>query len=69
MKSNSIQRTCVVAGLAAMLVTVAVAGEDRFTVVAANGIAFSEFRGYDTWQPVAPSQADDGLKVIVANPV
>ena len=69
MMSKGIPRACVFAGLAVLLVTVAVAAKDRFTVVAANGIAFSEFRGYDTWQPVAPSRADDGLKVIVANPV
>ena len=42
MKSKSIQRTCVFARLAALLLTVAVAGEDRFTLKAPNGIAFSE---------------------------
>ena len=33
--------------------------QDRFTLKAANGIAFSEFRGYDAWQLVATSQPDD----------
>jgi len=47
----------------------AVAGEDRFMVVAANSTRFRNFRGYDKWQPVAPSQVDDGLRVTVANPV
>ena len=46
MKSKGIQRTCVYAGLAALLVTVAVAGKDRFSG-GGNGIAFSAFRGYD----------------------
>ncbi|HYP15339.1 MAG TPA: cytochrome P460 family protein [Bryobacteraceae bacterium] len=68
MQRKRIQRTCVLAGLTAMLVTVALAAKDRFTVVAANGITFAEFRGYDSWQPVAPSQTDDRLKVITANP-
>ncbi|MBZ5593515.1 MAG: cytochrome P460 family protein [Acidobacteriia bacterium] len=69
MRLKSIQITVVVVVFLTVLVTLALAGKDRFTVVAANGIAFSEFRGYDTWQPVAPSKTDDGLKVIVGNPV
>ena len=34
-----------------------------------NGIAFSEFRGYEHWEVVAVSQTEDLLKVMVANPV
>jgi hypothetical protein len=34
-----------------------------------NGLAFSDFKGYDTWQDVAASQTENGLKVIAANPV
>ena len=33
--------------------------QDRFSLKAANGIAFSEFRGYDAWQLVATSQPDN----------
>jgi hypothetical protein len=40
---------------------------DRYTLKAPNGLAFAEFRGYDAWQTVAPSQTDDGIKSIVAN--
>jgi len=43
--------------------------QDRFTLKAPNGVAFSEFRGYETWSDVAASQTDDGLKIILANPV
>jgi hypothetical protein len=32
---------------------------DRYTLTAANGIAFSEFSGYDAWQLVATSQPDN----------
>ena len=49
-------------------VSMTLAAQDRFTLKSPNGIAFSEFRGYDTWQSVAPSQTDDGLKAILANP-
>ena len=51
---------------------------DRFTLKAANGIAFSEFRGYDAWQLIATSQPDDAsgcgtskvgcMKAILGNP-
>ena len=52
--------------------------QDRFTLKAANGIAFSEFRGYDAWQMIATSQPDDAggcgtskvgcTKAILGNP-
>ena len=52
---------------------------DRFTLNAPNGIAFSEFRGYDSWTMLAVSHPDDAggcgtsktgcIKGIVANPV
>jgi hypothetical protein len=46
----------------------ALAAQDRFTVKAPNGVAFSEFKGYETWQDVAVSQTEDGIKAILANP-
>jgi len=42
--------------------------QDKYTVRVPNGLAFSDFRGYETWQVVAVSQTDDLLKVEVANP-
>jgi hypothetical protein len=54
--------------LAAMIpAAIAVAQQDRFTLQVPDGLAFSEIRGYETWQDVAVSQVQDGLKVIVAN--
>jgi hypothetical protein len=44
------------------------AGQDRFTLKAPNGVAFSEFRGYDTWQDVAVSETEEGIKTILGNP-
>src|SRR5262245_19985732 len=40
---------------------------DRFALKAPNGVAFSEIRGYETWQPVAVSETDEGLKIIAGN--
>ena len=42
--------------------------QDKYTLRVPNGLAFSDFRGYENWQVVAVSQTDDLLKVMVANP-
>jgi hypothetical protein len=54
--------------------TVAATGQehgDKYTVKVKNGLAFSEFKGYEDWQVVAPSHTDgyNVMRVIVANPV
>ena len=53
----------------AVLGTRAISAPDKYTVQTPNGLAFSEFRGYEDWQVVAVSQTEDLLKVEVANPV
>ncbi len=47
---------------------IAFAAQDRYTLKAPNGVAFSEFKGYDSWHDVAVSQVEGGLKAILANP-
>ncbi len=47
----------------------AVSAQDKYTLQAPNGLAFSDFRGYEDWQVVSVSQTDQLLKVMVANPV
>lgn len=49
------------------IVGLTLAAEDRFAVTSPNGIAFSEFKGYDAWQVIAPSQPDGAIKVILGN--
>ena len=46
----------------------ALAAQDKYTVQVPNGLAFSDFRGYENWQVVAVSQTDNLLKVMAANP-
>lgn len=67
LKSKNIPAIAIIVGLLAVLGGVAFAAQDRFTLKAPNGIAFSDIRGYETWQDVAVSQVDGGLKVIVGN--
>ncbi len=52
----------------AVVTTMGLAAQDRYTVQVPNGLAFAEFRGYETWQNVAVSQTETSLKVIAANP-
>jgi hypothetical protein len=58
------------AALVAVLGSVAVAQQkqDRSKLKVPDGLAFSEFKGYETWQDIAVSQTETSLKVISGNP-
>ena len=43
--------------------------QDKYTLKVPNGLAFSEFRGYESWQLVSISQNGAHVAAIVANPV
>jgi hypothetical protein len=45
----------------------AMSAQDKYTLRLPNGLAFSEFRGYENWRVVSVSQTADLLKVEVAN--
>jgi len=49
--------------------SLALAQQDRYTLKIPDGLAWSDFRGYETWQNVAVSQTESSLKVIAANDV
>ena len=53
----------------AVLGSMAIAEQDRYTLQIPDGLAWSDFRGYETWQNVAVSQTESSLKVIAANEV
>src|SRR5437870_13525007 len=40
----------------------------KYTVRVPNGLAFSEFRGYESWQTVSISHNEKASAVILANP-
>jgi hypothetical protein len=44
------------------------AAQDKYTLQVPDGLAFSDFRGYEDWQVVSVAQTNEVLKVIVANP-
>ena len=53
----------------AVLGGLAIAAQDKYTLKVPDGLAFSEFRGYESWQVVSVSEDGGLLAAIVANPV
>ena len=46
----------------------AVSAPDKYTLKVPGGLAFSEFRGYESWQLVSISQDGELMAAILANP-
>jgi hypothetical protein len=44
------------------------AQQDRYSLKVPDGLAFSEFKGYDTWQTIAVSETEGSVKAILGNP-
>jgi hypothetical protein len=68
MKRKSIGVIIFVGVFLSVLAALAIAAQDKYTLSVPNGLAFSDFRGYENWQVVAVSQTENLLKVMVANP-
>ena len=67
MKRTPFPAIAIIAASLTVLGGMALGAQDRFTLKVPNGPAFSEFKGYETWQNVAVSQTENGLKAIAAN--
>jgi cytochrome P460 len=53
--------------LAVLSTGIAISAQDKYTLKVPNGLAFSEFRGYEGWQVIAVSHGTS-LAVILGNP-
>jgi hypothetical protein len=53
----------------AVLGGTAISAQDKYTVQVPNGLAFSEFKGYENWEVVSLSQSGELVAVVLANPV
>jgi hypothetical protein len=78
MKSNRMPAVVMVMASLAVSVLAALGGGDisaqdtaqgKYAVRVPNGLAFSEFRGYEGWQTVSISRNEKLMAVILANPV
>ena len=58
MKSRGMQTIAIVTALVGVMSASALSaqGKDKYTVKVPGGLAFSEFRGYESWQVVSISQ-------------
>lgn len=54
--------------LAVSVAFAAETGHDKYSLKVPGGLAFSEFRGYESWQTVALSRSEKMMAVILANP-
>jgi hypothetical protein len=69
MKRQGIRVTVLVGASLSVLVVLALAAQDKYTLKVPGGLAFSEFRGYESWQVVSISQNGGGiLAATLANP-
>ena len=68
MKRKRVQWTVLVGVSLSVVVTLALATQDKYTVKVPGRLAFSEFRGYEDWQYVSASITDDRVKIIGGNP-
>ena len=68
MKRTIFSAFLIIAAVVAVLGGKAISAQDKYTEQVPGGLAFSEFRGYESWQAVAISHAGR-LALILANPV
>jgi len=54
--------------LAALAAGAAISAQDKYTLKVPNGLAFSEFKGYDGWQIISISHNGGLLAAILGNP-
>src|SRR5689334_5439170 len=69
MKSKTMLTIPIVTGVLALAGGWALFAQDKYTLKVPNGLAFSEFRGYEAWQIVSISQDGNLIAAILANPV
>jgi Cytochrome P460 len=46
----------------------AISAQDKYGLKVPDGLAFSEFKGYEDWATVSVSKTDDTIEVILGNP-
>ena len=68
MKGKRMPTIPIITGVLALVGSWAISAQDKYTVKVPNGLAFSEFRGYEAWQLVSISQNGNRIAAILANP-
>ena len=68
MKKSSLISLSISASIAILATGAAISAQDKYTLQVPNGLAFSEFRGYEEWPVIAISENEGLIAVIVGNP-
>jgi hypothetical protein len=68
MKRNSARITVFLSVVVSVAGALTLAEEDKYSVKVPGGLAFSEFRGYESWQTISVSRNEKAVAVILGNP-
>jgi hypothetical protein len=68
MKDKNMLTIAIIAGVLAIVGGRAISAQDKYTVKVPGGLAFSEFRGYESWQAISTSRNEKVVAVILGNP-
>ncbi len=68
MKRKSIGVIVFVVVFLSVLAALSMAAQDKYTLKVPNGLAFSEFRGYEAWQVISISQDGPLVAATLGNP-
>ncbi|HWM71954.1 MAG TPA: cytochrome P460 family protein, partial [Steroidobacteraceae bacterium] len=68
MNGRSMLIVAAMALVLAILCEVAISAQDKYTLRVPDGLAFSDFKGYEDWQLISSAKTDDRMKVILGNP-
>ena len=69
MKSRRILTIALAAGALAVAGGLAISAQDKYAAKVPGGLAFSEFRGFESWEVVSISHDDSVMAATLANPV
>ena len=68
MNGRSVLIVAAIVLVLAVVSGVAASAQDKYTLKLPDGVAFSDFKGYEDWQLISTSKTDDRMKVILGNP-
>ena len=69
MRHKSIRVTVFVGLVLSVVAVLALGAQDKYTVKVPGGLAFSEFRGYESWQAISISRNERVMAMTLGNPV
>jgi hypothetical protein len=68
MKDKRMLTIAIIVGVLAVVGGRPISAQDKYTVKVPGGLAFSEFRGYESWQAISISRNEKVVAVILGNP-